>query len=71
MTLDDWLAKIEYEGGFDQAYDYGLSVEDLDEDTDPAFIDAIYQTRNAFVQYQAWLHEANKILRDLGKDPIY
>lgn len=71
MTLDDWLAKVEYEGGLEAAFDYGLSVEDLDEGTDLGIITLLYRTRDAYVQYQAWRSEANQRLRDLGKNTIY
>lgn len=71
MTLDDWLAKVEYEGGLEAAFDYGLSVENLDEGTDQTVVDILYRTRDAYVQYQAWRSEANQRLRDLGKNTIY
>lgn len=39
MTTDDFLAKIEWEGGFVQAVEYGLAPEDADDPSDPRLKD--------------------------------
>ena len=55
MSKEDWIAKVEWEGGIIEAFQYGLSHKDLKKSDDPKFYDYVKEA------HKSWLKLENQI----------
>lgn len=66
MTPEEFIAKIEWEGGVLDALEYGLRAEDLD-DSDPELKGAWSDLRNDWVNFEPALRNVEEMVEERGE----
>lgn len=65
-NIEHLLQKVEWEGGWEGAFDYGIKTEDLPDDVPLAIKEAFYDTESAYKTYMLKLDELLGVLESAG-----
>ena len=73
MNIEEFIGKIEWEGGIAQAMEYGLGLDDLDSediDANPDFVDAWRECARSYMNFDYQRDRLDRIMAQIDTTTI-